>query len=127
MHARAVIAINRLRHESGRFAIGVGDIVHDIFIKLQIVRDIRQSVEFKSQFVLGGGHFMVMLFNIKAHFFHHGEHFAAQVLTAVDRIDREIAAFGARAVTHIARLIFSAGIVGQFRAVQRKASIVGVG
>ena len=127
VHARTVIAINRLRHEGRAFAIGMGDIMHDIFIELQIVGNICQRVEFQTQFVLGSGHFVVVLFNIEAHFFHHGEHFATQVLAAIDRIDREIAALGARAVAHIASFIFGAGIVGQFRAVQREAGIIGVG
>ena len=36
--------------------------------------------------------------------------FAAQVLAGVDRVDREIAALGPRAVAHIALGVFGAGV-----------------
>ena len=80
VHARAVVAEDRLRHEGRRLAIGVGDLMHDIFVDLHLVGVAHQRVELDAEFVLGGGHFVVMLFDDDAHFGQHRQHFRAHVL-----------------------------------------------
>jgi hypothetical protein len=63
-----------------------------------------QRAEGQAEFVLGGGHFVVMLVAGQAHFEHGRDHFAAHVDAAVDRGDREVAALGARTVAQVAGL-----------------------
>ena len=102
MHARAVVASDRFRQEGRRFAIGGGDIVDHVFVDLQIVGGVHQGAEFNAQLVLRRRHFVVMLLNLEAHFLHHLEHFAAQVLAGIDRRHREIAALDTGAMAEIA-------------------------
>ena len=64
---------------------------------------------------------MVMLFRLKAHLGHHGEHFGTQVLAGIDRRDREIAAFGFRAVPEIAAFVVRTRVVRAFNGVDREA------
>ncbi|MNH95992.1 hypothetical protein D3C73_486480 [compost metagenome] len=75
VHARAVIAVNRLRHEGGRLAVGIGDLMHDVLVNLHLVGVAHQRVELDAKLVLGGSHLMVMLFDDHAHFGEHGQHF----------------------------------------------------
>ena len=67
MHARAVVAEDRLRHEGGRLAIGMRHIVDHIFIDLHLVGHGDQRVEFHAELVLGGGHFVMVLLDGDAH------------------------------------------------------------
>jgi hypothetical protein len=55
----------------------------------------------------------MVLVHRQAHFEHGGDHLGADVLGAVDRRDREIAALGAGTVAQIATFIFVARIGGQ--------------
>ena len=77
--------------------------------------------------MLGGRHFVVVLFRLHAQLAHDGQHFAAQVLGGVDRVDREIAALGTRAVTHVAFGIGLGRVARQFDGVERIAGAVGLG
>ena len=80
VHARAVVAEHRLRHEGRRLAVGVGDLVHDVLVDLHLVGVAHQRVELDAEFVLGGGHFVVVLFDAHAHLGQHGQHLGAHVL-----------------------------------------------
>ena len=118
MHARAVVAEDRLRHEGRGLAIGMGDLMNDIFVDLHLVGVAGQRVELHAEFVLRRRHLVVMLFDLDAHFGHDGQHFAAVILAGIDRRNREIAALGARTVAHIAAFIVGVGVGRQFGAIE---------
>jgi hypothetical protein len=80
MHARAVVAENRLRHEGRRLAVALRDLMDAIFIDLQVVRHRRQGPELQSELMLRRRHLVMVLFDLRAHRGHGGEHFAAHVL-----------------------------------------------
>jgi len=80
------------RHEGRRLAIGIGDLVDGVFVDLQMVGHRGQRAELHAEFVLRGGHFVVVLLDVDAHGRHGREHFAAHVLGGIDRGNREIAA-----------------------------------
>ena len=124
MHARTIVAEDRLRHEGRGLAIGVRHIVDHIFVDLHLVGHGDQRRELHAELVLGGGHLMVMLLDGDAHLSHHREHLGAHVLCRILRIHREIAAFCAHAVAEIAGLIFPVGITRQFDRVELEAGIV---
>ena len=114
MHARTIVALDRLGHESGGLAIGIGDLVDHILVDLHVVAALGQRVELEAKFMLGGGDFVVMLFRLDAHVLHDRQHFAAHVLLMVHRRDGEITALDGGAMAQIAAFIFGAGVVGAF-------------
>lgn len=126
VHARAVVAEDRLRHEGCRFAIGIGDLVHNILVDLHLVGAGDQRVELHAQLVLCGSHFVVMLFNDDAHFGENRQHFGAHVLQAVDRRNREITALDARTVAEVAGLVVGVVIGRQFGRIELEAGVVGI-
>ena len=67
---------------------------------------------------------MVVLFRLHAEFAHDGQHFAAQVLRRVNRVDREVAALGTRTVAHIAFGIGLGGVARQFDGIEGVAGVV---
>ena len=69
---------------------------------------------------------MVMLLGDDAHGCHRGEHFGADVLSAIDRGNREVAALRARTVAQIAHLVLGAHVGGKLGGVEAVAAIVGV-
>ena len=80
MHARAIVAIDGLRHEGRRLAIALRHLMDAVFVDLHLIGHLGQRRELETKFMLGGGHFVVMLFDLGAHRRHGGEHFAAHVL-----------------------------------------------
>ena len=80
VHARAVVAEDRLRHEGRGLAVGIGDLVHDVFVDLHLVGVADQRVELDAELVLGGRHFVVVLFDAHAHLGQHRQHLGAHVL-----------------------------------------------
>ena len=123
MHARAVVAEDRLRHEAGGLAVGLGHHVDHIFVDLHGVGGLHQRSELDAELVLRRAHLVVMLLGDDAHVGHHRQHLRAEVLRRVDRRHREIAAFGARPVTEIAHLIFGVGVGRQLDRVDLVAAI----
>ena len=64
VHAAAVVAHDRLGHESGRFAIGMRHVVDHILLQLAPVGALHQGAELGTEFLLAlASHFMVMHFN----------------------------------------------------------------
>jgi hypothetical protein len=104
VHAAAVVALHGLRHEGHGLAIGVGDVVDDVFVLLDVVGLFDQTAEDHPQFVLAGRHFVVVLVDLDAHALHRRQHLAADVLGLVDRVHREVAALVAGAVGQVAAL-----------------------
>ena len=110
MHAGTVVANDGLRHEGGGFTVLVSHVVDHVFLDLGPVTALGQRGELGADFALAcGGDFMVVYFNRHAHFFQGQTHGAADVMQAVDRRDREIAALDARTVAGIAGFGLLAG------------------
>ena len=109
VHARAVVAVDRLRHERRGLAVAVGDIVDAVFVDLQWSAMLHQRAELHAEFVLALRHLVVVLFDHHAHLAHGGQHLGAQVAFAVDRRHREVAALHRRPVAHVAfRIVLEA-------------------
>ena len=101
VHARTVVTEHRLRHERCGLAIGGRDVVHDILELLHVVGGLDERGELDAQLMLRSGHFVVVLLDLDAHLAQHGQHLGAQILSRVDRGNREVAALDGRAVTQI--------------------------
>ena len=114
VHTRTIIFLDRLRHEGCGFAIGMGNLMHDIFVDLHTVGGLRQCAEGQAKLMLCGCHFMVVLVAGQAHFEHGRNHLATDVHAAVDRRNGEVTTLGAWAVAHIAGFIFRAAVGRQF-------------
>lgn len=109
VHARTVVAHDRLRHERGGLAVGVRDVLDHVLLQLGPVGALHQRAELRADFVLAlARHFVVMHFNRNAQRFQDQAHFRADVLERVDRGDREVAALLARTVAGVAVLEFLA-------------------
>ena len=71
----------------------------DILINLDIVSRFDKCAEFHADFALPLGDFVVMHKGFKPHFFKGLHHFSAQIHHTIDRLDGEVAALCARAVS----------------------------
>ncbi len=115
VHAGTVVTNHRLGHEGGGFAVGVGHVVYAVLENLYFVSLAGQGVGANADFTLAGStDFGVVYFNFQAHGFHGGTHGATQVVQAVHRRNREVAAFNARAVTDVVAVEIFAGYPGGF-------------
>ena len=111
MHARAVVAGDRLRQESGGQAVGRCDLMHAVLVELQVVGGLDEGAELHAELVLRRCHLVVVLLDRNAHVGHDREHFAADVLAAVDRRDRKVAALDARTMAEVALFIIAGAVV----------------
>ena len=127
VHARAVVAEHRLRHEGRGLAVGLRHVVDHVFVDLHRVGHLDQRSELDAELVLCRTDLVVMLLGDDAHIGHDREHLRAEVLRRVDRRHREVAALGARAVTEIAHLIFGVHVGGQLDRVDLVAAIERIG
>jgi hypothetical protein len=97
MHAAAVVADDGFRHESQGFAVAVRHVLQRVFQNLHFVGFLGQRVRRDVDLALSGGrHFVVMHFELQAHFFAGHGHGGANVLLRIDRRHREVAALHAR-------------------------------
>ena len=111
VHARTIVAVDRLGHECRRLAVAVGHVVHAVLVDLHVVRLHDQRTEFGTQFMLALRHLVVVLLDREAHFAHGAEHLGTQILLAIHWRHREIAAFDQRAMAHVAfRVVLQAGL-----------------
>ena len=124
VHARTVVARDGLGHEGRRLAVGRRNLMHDVLVDLQIVAALDQSIELAAKLMLRAGHFVMVLFRLDAHVAHDRQHFAADVLVAVHRRNREIAALDRRTMAQIAAFVFGAGVVGAADRVDRIEGLV---
>ncbi len=60
MHTCAIIAIDRLGHESDRFAILLRDIFDHIFVEQQVIGSLNQGTEAHIDFALARGSYLVV-------------------------------------------------------------------
>ena len=106
VHAVAVVADDRLRHEGDGLAVGVRDVVHRVLQHLHFVGLAHQRVGVDADFALaGGGDFVVVHFDLHAQLFERQAHGRAQVLERIDRRHREVAALHAGTVRLVAFLV----------------------
>ena len=127
VHARAVVAIDRLRHEGRGLAVDVGDHLDAVLVDLHAVGHHRQRRELEPELVLGGRHLVVVLLDRAAHPRHGGEHLGAHVLHRVLRRHREVALLGADVVTEIAALVDPVGIGRELAGIELEAGVVRLG
>ncbi len=106
MHARAVVAIERLGHEGGGETALAGDVLHHILVHHEIVRHAQQGCETHVDLALPRGrHLVVMAFHGNAEELHHPHHLAAHVLQRVRGGHREVALLGTDLVAEVRRLL----------------------
>ena len=122
---RAVVTKDWLWHEGHGLAIGIGNLVDDILVDLYVVGSLDHRRKLDAEFVLGRGHFMVVLFNDHAHVGHGSEHFATDVLGAIERRHGEVALLETDMVTGVTGLIGGVVVGRQFRMVNFKTHLVG--
>ncbi len=101
-------------------------VVDHILVDLHVVGSRGERLEFRAELVLRSRHFVVVLFDMNAHLLHDRQHFAAEVLAAVDRVGGEVAALRARTVAEIACFIGSVGVRREFDGVEFEAGLVGI-
>ncbi len=126
VHARTVVAEDRLRHEARGLAVGGSHLMDHVLVDLHVVGERDHRPELDAEFMLRGGDLVMVLLDDDAHLRHDREHLGADVLAAVDRRYREVAALGARTVAEVAHLVLGAGVRRQFRAVELEARVVGI-
>ncbi len=126
VHARAVVAVDRLRHEARGLAVDLRDLRDAVLVDLQLVGHQRHRRELHAELVLGGRHLVVVLLDLHAHLGHGGEHFRTHVLRRVLRRDREVAFLGADVMPEIAALIGGVGVGREFDRVELEAGLVGL-
>ncbi len=124
MHARTIVAENRLRHESCRLAVGVRDLMDHVLVDLHLVGAGDQRVELDAEFVLRCRHFVMVLFDNHAHFAEDRQHLGAHVLEAVDRRHGEIAALDARTVTEVSGFVIGIVVGWQLGGVEFEAGVI---
>ena len=115
MHARTIVAFDRLRHEGGGLAVSSRYVPHRVFENLRPVGALHEGAEARADFALAGAaHFVVMNFNGHTLLLKERAHFAAHVGQAVAGRNREVAPLGAVAVTKIAAFKVKTGRPGRF-------------
>ena len=104
MHAGAVIAEERLGHESDGLVVPLGHVADDVFVVLHVVGHLFQRRETNVDLGLAGGRDFVMLaLDRDAGFLQLETHFVANVLQGVGRRHREITFLCADLVTEIGK------------------------
>ena len=92
----------------------MGDVVDTIFQHLNFVGFLDQRVEADADLALTGGtHFVVVYFHIKTHLLHGRTHGRANVVEAVNRWHREVAALDLGPVANVAVVVLVGGRPGR--------------
>ena len=114
MHARAVVAYQRLGHEGGGLAVGIGDVPHHVFQDLRPVCALHQRTELGADFVLTRtANFMVKDFHRNAEGLQNQRDFSAQILRAIDGRYRKIATLDGRTMAAVAAVDLLAAVPGR--------------
>ena len=127
VHAAAVVADERLRHEGCGLTVTVGDVQDGVLEDLYLVGLLDEGAGADADLALAtGGNFVVVHFDLQAHLFQRKAHGRADVLKSIDRRNREVAALDARTVSRVALLVFLRGIPGALHGVDAIAGSVHV-
>ncbi len=124
VHARAVVAVVGLGHEGRGLAVGGGDVLDDVLVLQDVVGLLGEAAEDQAELVLRRGDLVVVLVDLHAHALHGRQHLGADVLGAVGRVDREVAALDPGPVAHVAHLVFGVGVPGGVDRVDLEADLV---
>ena len=116
VHTRAVVANDGLRHEGRGLAVLVRNVMHHVLGDLRPVGALDQRAELGANFALTGSrHFVVMHFDRNAERFERQTHRRTDVVQAVDRRNREVAALDRRTVARAAvAFVLLTGSPGRF-------------
>src|SRR5690606_3011409 len=111
VHAAAVIAYQRLGHEGGGLAVGIGRVVDAVLEDLYFVSLAHQRVELGADFQLAGvGHLVMVQLDHQTHFGHGVAYGTAQVVEGIDRRHGEVSTLHFRAMSLVAA--FDGGVAG---------------
>ncbi len=124
VHTAAIIFLDWFRHESRGLAIGMRNLMYDIFVNLRTITSFGQFTKSDTQLVLSGSDFVMVLVHGQAHFHHRCDHFTPNIDGAINWRYGEIPAFGAGTMTHIADIILTAGIGRQFNIINTETGTV---
>ena len=103
VHTGTVVTNDWFWHEGYGFAVLVSNVLDNVFLTLSPVSTSGQGSKTSTDFVLtSGSYFVVMYFNRNANFFQNVTHSGTDVLERVDWWYREVTAFSAWTVTHVA-------------------------
>src|SRR4051812_23220772 len=92
VHARAVVAEDRLRHERDALAVAARDVPDDVLVDHDLIRHLQQAVEAEVDLALTGGrHLVVVELALDADLLQLQHHLGADVLERVVRRGREVA------------------------------------
>ena len=92
MHARAVVAVERLRHERRDLAGRAGDLLHEVLVPKDLVGGLDQGAVADVDLGLTWATDLVVLdLDVDARCLERQHHPAAQILEGVHRRDREVA------------------------------------
>ena len=109
VHARAVVAEQRLGHERRRVAIAVADVLDDVLVLEHLVGHLDQRAEAHVDLGLASRADLVVVdFDLDPGLLHLQDDLAAQVLQLVHRRDREVALLVARAIAEVGRAVATA-------------------
>ena len=112
VHAAAVVAEDRLRHEGRRLAIAAGDVLDDVLVPHERVAHLDQRQEAQVDLGLPGGrHLVVVLLHAVADLLHFADHLGADVLLRVGGLDGEVALLVTRLVAQVLALDQAAAAV----------------
>ncbi|VXB56721.1 conserved hypothetical protein [Arthrobacter sp. 8AJ] len=116
VHARAVVAEDRLRHEGHRLAPGVSGVLDDVLELLQVIGSVGEGGELVVDLGLAGGsNFVVAALDLEAGFVQGNTHGVAQVSLLVGGGDREVTALDGGLVAQVAAFFLAAAVpVGFF-------------
>ena len=131
VHARAVVASQRLRHKRDRLALFPGGVLDDVLEGLQIICSVQHRVELVVDFLLAASADLVVgSLQVEAGVGQLEAHFVAQILVMVVWGDREVAALQASLVTQVRGSIWVlvlASVPPAFDGVNFVEAAVGVG
>ena len=85
VHAAAVDAENRLRHERRVQAVAIGDVLHHEPERAHVIRRDQRIVVTEIDLVLAWSHFMMCSLDMKPHLLERKDDLAADVLAQIDR------------------------------------------
>src|SRR5882762_9465518 len=125
VHTRAVVAVERLRHEGRAFTLFRSHVAHCVLKDLQVIGGAQQSRITEINFTLAGGsNFMVMAFDMNAGFLQLVRNLAAKILKRVERRQRHIAFLVANVISEIRVAVLTIGIPDGFRRIDGKSGTV---
>ncbi len=109
VHAAAVVAEQRLRHECHALAVLIRHVADDVLVKHHVVRGLDQRIEALIDFALPGrGYFVVMALDVEAHLDHGLHHLRAKILVVIGGGNGEISFLETRPVAQI--VVLASGV-----------------